>query len=273
MRSRILFFLTFFCTCTATAFGSFEHRGPDARVEAMGGAGVALENTPFGPLYNPALSAVGDERSAGISYALPLGQSSIDSFYGVINTNALPFDRNGSAGISWQHYGSSLYSETCTYFSYSTTITGPVRAGVSAGLLERNSAKNLSGSAPGINAGLFATLSPYMNLGVSIFNLNRPEIRKEKVPSTVFAGISCKPADNIVVNAVMEKQEKKDARLQTGGEIRVWKFLSLRAGFTTGPSTFSGGAGLIFNNVRGDIALVRHPELGTGAWYTMRVSF
>ena len=273
MRPPALFFLTIFFTFTAPIYGSFEHHGPDARIEAMGGAGVALENHAFGPFYNPASATADDVRAIGISYALPFGESSFDSFYGTVQTSAVPFDRNGSAGFSWQHYGSSLYSETRTYATYSTSVAGPVRAGMSAGLLERNSGKNGSGSVPGINLGLFAALSPYLNLGASAFNINRPEIGKENVPSTTFAGLAYKPAGNIVLNAVLEKQEKKEARLLTGGEVRVLKFLNLRAGFATAPSTFSGGAGFILDNVQGDIGIVRHPELGTGSWYTMRVSF
>lgn len=276
MKLRILLFLITFYTCSANpVLGSFEHRGPDARIEAMGGAGVALENAPFGTFYNPASKVIGNDRSAGISYALPFGRSSLDSFYGTLQIGTLPFDRNGSAGISWQHYGSSLYSETSTFATYSTKVAGAVRAGISAGLLERDSSEKGSESALGVNLGVLAAISPYLNLGISIFNLNRPETGngKENAPSTTFAGISYKPANSILVNAAMEKQEKKDARIRTGGEVRVLPFLNLRAGFATGPSTFSGGAGFIFDNIRGDIGFVRHPDLGTGSWYTMRIAF
>ena len=275
MRLPALFFLMIFCTCTSSAFGSFEHRGPDARVEGMGGVGVALDNPPFGSFYNPASDAPGNVRAIGISYALPFGNSSLDSFYGTLQTGSLPFDRNGSAGISWQHYGSSLYSETCTYATYSTKVAGPVRAGISGGFLEKDSSEKGSESTLGINLGVLAAVSPYLNIGASIFNLNRPETGKkqENAPSTTFAGMAYKPADNIVVSTVIEKQEKQDARLRTGGEVRVLNFLNLRAGFATNPSTFTGGAGFIFGNFRGDIGLVRHPELGTGSWYTMRALF
>lgn len=275
MKVTSLFLLLTLNLIPATAFGSFEHRSPDARVEAMGGAGVALENPPFGIYYNPASSAADKNRSAGISYALPFGQSSFDSFYGTLQTNALSFDRNGSAGISWLNYGSSPYNETFTYLTYSTKVAGPLRAGISAGLLDRDTAAKESESTLGINLGVLATLSSSLNLGASIFNLNRPETgtNGENAPSTSFAGMAYKPSTGIVLNAVVEKQEKKDARLRAGGEVRVLSFLNLRAGFTTEPSTFSGGAGFIFKSVQGDIALVRHPELGTGSWYTMRIVF
>ena len=82
-----------------------------------------------------------------------------------------------------------------------------------------------------------------------------------------------KPGKDIVFSAVVEKHESYDARLRTGGEYTIFPFLSLRAGFSTAPSTFTGGAGIIAGRIRGDLAFVRHPELGTGSWYTMRVSF
>lgn len=273
MRSSILFSFVIFFIFTIRAYGSFEHHGPDARIESMGGAGVALENPAFGPFYNPAAGTADNVRSIGLSYALPFGKSQFDSFSASLQTSVIPFDKNGSAGISWQHYGSALYSETRAYITYSTSVAGPVRAGISAGLLERNSEGNSSGSVPGINLGVLASLSRSLSVGASIFNMNRPEIGRENVPSTTFAGMTYKPAENIAINAVLEKEEKKETRFRTGGEVRVLKFLNLRAGFATAPSTFSGGTGFIFNNVRGDIGIVRHPELGTGSWYAMRILF
>ena len=275
MKVTFLFLLLILNLIPATVSGSFEHHSPDARVEAMGGAGVALENSPFGIFYNPASRAAEKNRSAGISYALPFGQSSFDSFYGTLQTNALSFDRNGCAGISWLNYGSSLYNETFTFLTYATKVAGPLRAGISAGILDRDTAEKGSESTLGVNLGVLTSLSSSVNLGASIFNLNRPETGKngENAPSTSFAGLAYKPSTDIVLNAVIEKREKKDARLRAGGEVRVFSFLNLRAGFTTGPSTFSGGAGFIFESLQGDIALVHHPELGTGSWYTMRIAF
>lgn len=266
--------ITFFAF-TGVSFGSFEHRSTDARVEAMGGAGTALSNPPFGPLYNPASGASGNTSSAGISYALPFGKSSFDIFHGSFQTATLPFDKNGSIGISWQHYGSSRYNETCTYAFYSTIIAEKIRAGISAGILQKDSALQGSSSAPGINLGVLASLSPSLNVGASVFNLNRVETgpEKEKAPLTTFAGMMYKPGKNIVFSAAVEKHESYDARLRTGGEYTIFSFLSLRAGFSTAPSTFTGGAGIIAGRIRGDLAFVRHPELGTGSWYTMRISF
>ncbi len=241
----------------------------------MGGAGIALENPPFAMLHNPASGGNGEGWSAGISYAVPFGESSLDSFHGVVYTSDLPFDRDGSAGISWQHYGSSFYRETATYLTYATTIAGPVRAGVSAGLLERDTAIVGPDSALGINVGALAVLSSSLNFGIAAFNMNRPDIggSGEKAPAISFAGASYRPADNVILTVMVENREDTDARLRSGGEAWVLSFLALRAGFTTGPSTFSGGAGFIFKKIQGDLSVVRHPELGTGTWYTMRVSF
>lgn len=108
MKSRILFLTMILCAAATTALGSFEHRGPDARLKAMGCAGVALANSPFELYYNPASGNFEDNLSAGISCAAPFGKNTPDSFYVVIGTGCLPFDRNGSAGISCQYYVSSL---------------------------------------------------------------------------------------------------------------------------------------------------------------------
>ena len=275
MRSRILLFIISLCIPAPTVFASFEHRGQDAKIEAMGGAGVALKNSPFGIFYNPASGVTEDNWSAGFSYAVPFGESSLDSFHGALQASNLPFDRNGSAGISWQHYGASFYSETCTYVTYATKVAGPVRTGISAGLLERDTDEYGSDSALGINVGALATLSPYLSFGVAVFSVNRPRIGNsgEKIPSITFAGASYRPGNNVLLAAAVEKQEERNARIRSGGEVQVLSFLSLRAGFSTEPSTFSGGAGLTFRNIQGDFSFVRHPELGTGSWYTMRVSF
>ncbi|MCW8796539.1 MAG: hypothetical protein OQK67_05695 [Chlorobium sp.] len=275
MIARILLFIVpLFCTA-GTVLGSFEHSGPDARVEAMGGAGCALENHPFSTFYNPASRGGVDARSAGISYTRPFGNSTLDSFYASVSTSDLPFDRNGNAGISYHYFGSSLYRETSTFFTYSTRVAGPVRAGISAGLLERDSGENNPVSALGINLGAIAALSPSLDAGIAFFNVNRPDMGdgEEKAPLTSFIGASYRPAEDIVLSAAAEKQENRSFRLRSGGEVRVASFLFLRAGFTTDPSTFSGGAGFRYNAFQGDISLKRHPELGTGTWYTMKAFF
>jgi len=270
----LLFIVPLFCSA-GTALGSFEHRGPDARVEAMGGAGCALENDPFSSFYNPASRGGVDARSAGISYAIPFGNSTLDSFYASVSTSDLPFDRNGNAGISHHYFGSSIYRETSSFFTYSTRIAGPVRAGFSAGLLERGTGENNPVSALGINLGAIAILSPSLDAGIACFNVNRPDTGEggEKAPLTSFFGASYRPAENIVLTAAAEKQENRSFRLRSGGEVRVASFLFLRAGFTTDPSTFSGGAGFRYKGLQGDITLKRHPELGTGTWYTMKAFF
>ncbi len=260
---------------TEFSYGSFENRGMSARIEAIGGAGTALNDAPFGHLYNPASGAGSERRAAGFSYALPFGGPEFDSFTGSFQTGEIPFDKNACAALSWQHYGSAVYQETTLYASLSTKVAGTLRAGMSAGLLKRHAQGKEDHTAPGINLGLLASLSPSLDLGLSIFNLNRPATGSgsEKAPLRGSAGFAYRPSGTLALGATLEKQEENNIRLRAGSEFRVLRSLYLRAGFSTQPSTVTGGAGFAFGHIRGDLALVHHPELGTGSWYTIRVSF
>ncbi len=275
MRTRILPLIILLCAFSEKASGSFAFNKPDARVQAMGGAGVALENPPFGVLNNPASGVTGETWFAGVSYAIPFHEESFDSFHGILYKSGLPFDRDGNAGISWQRYGSSSYRETSTQISYSTKIAGSFRAGISAGILELHTDSNGSDSSVGISIGALAPVSPFVNLGFALLNVNRPKTGNgnETVPSKIVAGASYRPEKSVLLTAEMEKMESRTPRIRAGGEVKILPFMALRAGVTTEPSTFSGGTGFIFGNIQGDFSLVRHPELGTGTWYTIRAMF
>ncbi len=268
-----LFVIIFFCL-TRILYGSFEKRGIDARAEAMGGAGTALYGS-FGHLYNPASIDGSGTHAAGFSYALPFGQRDFDSFTGSFESGNLPFDRNAGAALSWQHYGSPLYNETSLYASFATKVWGKLRGGISAGMLKRHAEGKEEQTVAALNLGLLAALSPSLNLGISVFNLNRPGTGSgnEKAPITGSAGIAYKPLDTVTLGACLEKQQENRISLKTGGEISVFGHLYLRAGFSTEPSTVSGGAGLAFGDFMGDVAFIRQPELGTGSICTIRVSF
>ncbi len=269
-----LLLLTLFFLDTAEAEASFRQRGPDARIEAMGGAGVALEIPAFGICYNPA-SGGASEGGAAVSYSIPFGDASLKTLHAAISENNLPFDRKGGASLSYRRYGSDAYRETSVYAGYSTTIAGRLRAGIAAGILDRDSGNGGSSSALGLDIGLLAGISDSFTLGASVRNLNRPKIgdSRETVPAAVFAGAAYRPADDVLLTVAVENGERSDTRIRSGGEVRVLRFLRLRAGFSTHPRIITGGAGFTYRTVEGDVAVVRHPDLGTGAWYTARIPF
>ncbi|ASQ91156.1 hypothetical protein CHL67_09725 [Prosthecochloris sp. GSB1] len=273
LRSLLLLpTLSFFVTSRADA--SFSFRGADARIEAMGGAGVALNGAPFGIVYNPAAGGGGKRGAAGIAYSVPFGEASLETFHAAIVKNHLPFDRDACAALSYQRHGYEPYRETAVRASYSKAVTGPLRAGVTAGLLERDAGKT-SSSAFGLDLGFLAVISDSFSIGGAAFNLNSPEIGEsgETVTAITFAGAAYRPADGVLLTAAVENRENSDARLHSGGEVLLLRDVALRAGFTTNPETVTGGVGFTTGDLTGDIAVVRHPDLGAGAWYAMSVTF
>ena len=271
---RPLLFLALFCLDAVRTEASFRHRGPDARIEALGGAGVALEVPAFGICYNPASGGV-TGGGAAISYSIPFGDASLKTLHAAIAENDLPFDRNGGASLSYRRYGSDAYRETSVHAGYSTTIAGRLRAGIAAGILERDSEHGSSSSALGLDIGFLAGISDSFSLGASARNLNRPKIGDsgETVSAAVVAGAAYRPADEVLLTVTVENGERSDTKIRSGGEVRVLSFLRLRAGFSTHPRTVTGGVGFTYRAVEGNVAVVRHPDLGTGAWYTARILF
>ena len=210
---HLLLLPTLLCLDAAEAEASFRQRGPDARIEAMGGAGVALETSAFGICYNPA-SGGADGGSAAISYSIPFGDTSLKTLHAAIAENDLPIDRKGGVSLSYRRYGSDAYRETSVHAGYSTTITGRLRAGIAAGILERDSEHGSSSSAPGLDIGLLAGISDSFSLGASARNLNRPKIGDsgETVPAAVVAGAAYRPADEVLLTVAVENRERSDTR-------------------------------------------------------------
>lgn len=272
---RVLLLLSALSVFTASrTYASFGFRGADARIEAMGGAGVAVNGTPFGIFYNPAAGGGEKRGAAGLAYSVPFGETSLETFHAAVMKNHLPFDSEACAALSYQRHGYDPYRETSVHAMYSTTVTGPLRAGIAAGLLERD-AGAASSSTFGLDLGFLAAISESFSLGGAVFNLNSPEIGEsgESVPATAFAGLAYRPAGGALLSAAVESRKNSSARLHSGGEVRLLPYLALRAGFTTNPGTVTGGLGFTAGDLAGDIAVVRHPDLGTGAWYAMSVSF
>lgn len=276
MRKQLVILALFCSMGTTPLLASFDQFPADPRSVGMAGAMTAIPGDVFGIQYNPAVQASANNSEAALSYALPYGNTGMNTFSaGVIVRPSLPFDRNAAFTCNWKKYGTDNYRESTTIAGIAGSLTDTVRAGVSIAQGSIESAGNTGDSATGISAGLTAEMGPGLIIGLSSLNINAPSTSKSAtpLPRTTSAGISFQLTPLTLLAASVESSQEQPTRLRAGGEFSVFKKMWLRTGMATNPSIFSGGAGYRSGLLQADIGISRHIDLGTAATFGIRALF
>lgn len=129
-----------------------------------------------------------------------------------------------------------------------------------------------SAGALAVNGGFIVRLLRSLRLGAHATNLTgRALVEGEPLPQTLAVGLEYRPVDRMRVLVDLFKDVQFPFSVRGGLEIRPVGLLALRAGVTTAPVRFSGGAGVRLDPVRADIAVEQHQELGWSPSASLRI--
>lgn len=242
---------------------AFDYLPVDARGTAMSGATTALSDNTWGIFSNPA--ATGHRSSAAVNYTIPYGDSDLGDIAGAVNISRLSFDAKVTISIGFNRYSANDYHETTCIIGYGREILPSIRLGASISRMTQKFDGFGDDSATGINAGLQASLSPMVTLGIISVNLNSPTIGETDLhlPRTTLAGATFHfPTGSLLtVNALTDPE--RSSRLLAAGDFVVAPMTHVMIGVGTNPSLISGGASFGTDAIKATIAVSRNLDLGT----------
>ncbi len=260
--------------CPNSLQAAFDYLPVDPKGIAMSGAMTALSGNAWGVFYNPASSANG-RSAAGISYAVPYGDSQLRNLSGAISLGQLPFDKRGAISIGVNHYNASEYHEETVVTGYARELLPKIRAGLAISRMTQKIDGFGENSATGVNAGLQADLTSALIFGISSTNLNAPTIGavKSKLPRTTLTGLSYRLETGSLLTVNAQTVPGRSACLLAAGEFTAYRSLHLMVGVATNPSLISAGASFGSETLKATAAVSRNIDLGTTSAFGLEVSW
>lgn len=113
--------------------------------------------------------------------------------------------------------------------------------------------------------GAIARLSSELNVGLQIYNPvggYLSKINGEKLSSNFEFGAGYEPSENLIISATLQKEEGRNLNVTSGIFYQFQKQFFARAGIRTENNVPFGAAGVLFNDLRIDISVSHHSQLG-----------
>jgi hypothetical protein len=230
-----------------------------ARAMALGQTGAALPDDNWALFQNPSLLRTDGYAISfyGMRYA-GLAEITDLAAAGSVDTPA------GVFGAGFHRYGFDLFNETRIRLGYKNRLD-LFHYGVALNYSHvAQGGRYGSAGAIGIDAGLAAEAGSRILVGARAVNLNRPAYgdSEEELPRELAIGVSGKMSDSLLALLELVKDVRFPLSVRSGVEIRLIPALSLRAGVTTDPLTWSLGLGIKTGRLSLNFAVQNHQPLG-----------
>jgi hypothetical protein len=245
----------------ACAQSSYDLYG-SARADALGNGTTALPSTT-GVQANPAARA-GLARATAQFYARQsFGLSALR--YGAAH-GAVPFGW-GTVSVGLSTFGFDDYREVHATTGYARGVSFGTSRTVRLGAAFRYYHTSISGygstGAVGIHLGLGVSLLRGLHLGAHATNVNGATLAEgTPLPRTLAVGLCYDATSTIRLTTDVFKDIRFPASVRGGLEVQPVSPLFLRAGVTTAPIRFAGGAGIRLGRLRAQVAAEQHQTLG-----------
>ncbi len=227
----------------------------------MGGVSVAIAQDPWAIRTNPSLAASLAELSVSAAYSpswLGIRELSRSSFAGAVPTPIGTFACSGA----W--FGFSLYRETSVSLTYATAMDTRFWLGVAAEFYHLRIERYGTAWTLGFDLGISYALMPEVLLGAAVVNVNAPRIGAchEPLPQEFSAGVTYTPIHGMALSLELNRELGFPAGVCAGVSCSILECITVRAGATDEPETYSAGAGVSLGSVCFDYGMSSHPDLG-----------
>lgn len=252
-------------------YASFELKGNSARIQAMGQAFIGLANTSDAIFINCSGLAQLTYPAFSVFYTKPFGMKELSygSFSAALPTNI------GTFATGLISFGNELYSEQSLLLSINRAVNQNCFYGCNLHYMKLQISGYGSDFALGIDIGLLAKISSRVSWGFFTTNMNRARLGQnyEPLPQTLGTGISVCPTNDLVFNVDIYKDSLFPVEFRCGVEYRLLNRIALRSGFSTEPSQFCAGFGLLFSRIEIDYAVTTHQTLGLSHHFSLQIQF
>ncbi len=172
----------------------------------------------------------------------------------------------GVFGLSFTHFGYSLYNENKVGLSYSRFFGEKFSAGVQLNYHHLSIGSDYgSKSTMTVELGAIYEVIDNLHIGFHLFNPTMTKVAdydNERIPTIMRGGFSYTFSDQVIFVFETEKDISLDAVYKAGIEYHIIEPIYLRAGIGTNPTANSFGFGLVLGNFHLDLSSSYHHVLG-----------
>lgn len=234
----------------------------NAQTAAMGNAGLARADGHSG-LLNPASLAQNTQRTI---------ETSVSQWYGLSELRNAQLSvtfptRFAGLGLGFTTFGFSDYRESTLRLvaarglKFRTTRT--VSLGIEAGYHLLSIPEYGQAGAFGLSVGAQTALTPQVDWGFRLHHVNKPRwTADEPLTRGLSVGFAYHPTPALVSVLDLVQMVGFPLSVRGGFSFMLGDAVSLRAGFSTAPVQFTGGAGFQKGRLNAQVAFQQHQILG-----------
>lgn len=258
-------------TCTAAHGQSSYDLYGSARADALGNGTTALPRD-VGMHANPAARATLSTPTALFYARQSFGLSALR--YGASHV-AVPFGWGTlSSGLSTFSFDDYREVHASVGYAYALPLGTARRVRVGTTLRYYRTSIDGYGNAwtVGVNLGVGVSILRSLHLGAHATNVNGAVLADgAPIPRTLAIGLYYDALDSVQVMVDLFKDVRFPTSLRGGLEVTPVAPLSLRAGVTTKPVRFTGGAGVRLGPLSAHVAAEQHQTLGWSPSVSLRI--
>lgn len=177
---------------------------------------------------------------------------------------ALPTTK-GNFAFQGDYLGYKNYNESQLSLLYARNLGAALDIGVRFNYYSFRIPAYQSSSAVTFDIAAIVHLTDKLNAGINIYNPVGGTLSKtdnEKLASIYTFGIGYEASEDFMVSAEIIKEENVPVNVKAGVQYNFMKQFFARAGINSVNSSPFAGAGLSWNDLRLDISVSYHPQLG-----------
>jgi hypothetical protein len=253
----------------------FDSMDVSSKARGMGGAWVASADDATAIFYNPACLIEATGPNAYATLLEPNGQSfEMLGFFAF----GMPIGASQGLAASFRGFGVEyedvdLLDEWTMSLSYAVTLMKDIHSSLHIGgtanvyslsFASTGTVDLGSATAYGIDIGILGILRDRTRIGFFLKNVNEPsmgKVNKEALPQWLSAGVSYRPYYGVVTEFDIRSMRGQDVEIHTGMQFAVTRFMDLRFGFQTEPSSLTGGFTLGVERAKLDYSYSSHSVL------------
>ncbi|MFW5700405.1 MAG: hypothetical protein ACOCWM_01840 [Cyclobacteriaceae bacterium] len=269
METRLVLF-TLIAMLPFHAFSQDGNYASGARVNGLGNASVALQD-PFSIFNN--VGAIGRNESSTVmlSYHHRYQMQAFRSITAAYLHNL--GDMN--LGVSVFQFGDQVFNENKIGLAYGHKINF-MSLGIKANRLQYNIEGFGTTSAFVLELGGLVAISPQLNFGAHIYNINQASIAaesNEKIPTIMKAGFTYLPSESFTFSVQLMQDIDYKPTFQGGIEYAIIPQFRFRTGISSHPFVNHFGLGFSPKKFDLDYSLVNDNRLGVSQQLSLAFKF
>jgi hypothetical protein len=182
----------------------------------------------------------------------------------------------GNFGVQADYFGFKNFNESQLGIAYARSLGNKLDLGIKFNYYSLTIPGYQRSSAANFEIGAIAHLTEKVHAGIHFYNPVGGYLSKtnnEKLTSIYKFGIGYEASENFLVSAEIVKQEDVPVNVIAGVQYNFARQFFARTGILSGIGSPYAGAGVSWDNLRLDVSVSYHPQLGISPGLMLIVNF